>query len=57
MNILAQAMHSMAIRGFIVHNRETGVCAYTQRPRGAFLGHWVQHPTERGSMAVLLSET
>jgi hypothetical protein len=32
--ILAQAMQSMAIRGFIAHNRES-VCAHGQRTRGA----------------------
>jgi hypothetical protein len=34
--ILAHAMQSMAIRGFITHNRgEWGVCAHGQRTRGA----------------------
>jgi hypothetical protein len=31
--ILAHAMRSMAIRGFIVHNRETGVYALTDSGR------------------------
>jgi hypothetical protein len=36
LGILAHAMRSMAIRGFIEHDRENGViCAYGQRARDA----------------------
>jgi hypothetical protein len=34
--ILAHAMQSMAIRGFIVHNRESGGYALTQRACSAY---------------------
>jgi hypothetical protein len=35
--ILAGAMQSMAIRGFIVHNRESGGCALTDSRRAALM--------------------
>jgi hypothetical protein len=33
--ITAHAMQSMAIKGFIVHDRESGACALTDRGRAA----------------------
>ena len=35
--ILARAMQSMAIRGFIVHDRESGACALTDSERATRL--------------------